>query len=82
MSDQRDRFAELCNGCGLPMLERVDPYGLLMLSSSEMDQFTTELATLRQREKARPHSALLDRIDQLARRCLADPDLQLRIDGD
>ncbi|MBR7831455.1 hypothetical protein KDK95_34475 [Actinospica sp. MGRD01-02] len=80
--DSSDLFAELCGGCGLPMLERIDPYGSLMLSSAEMDQFVTELSGLRQREKARFSGELFDRIEQLARRCSADSDLQLRIDGD
>lgn len=64
------------------MLERIDPYGSLQLSSAEMDQFMAELATLKRREKARPHDVLLGQIEQLARRCSADSDLQLRIDGD
>lgn len=82
VSDAGDHFAGLCGGCGLPMLERVDPYGSLVLSSAEMDQFMAELATLRQGEKARPHSALLARVEQVAWQCSTDPDLQLRIEGD
>jgi hypothetical protein len=50
------------------MLERIDLYGSLVLSSAEMDQFIAELSTLRQREMARLAGALLDRIEQLARR--------------
>jgi hypothetical protein len=80
--DQGDLFAELCSGCDLPTQERIDPYGSLVLSSEEMDQFVTELSALRQREKARFSGTLLDRIEQLARRCSADSELQLRIDGD
>lgn len=82
MLDDGDRFAELCSSCGLPMLERVDPFGSLTLSCEEMDQFLEELAVLQQRENRPPHVALLDRIRQLAQTCAADPDLQLRIDGD
>ena len=80
--DPSDLFAGLCGSCGLPMLERIDPYGSLVLSSAEMDQFIMELSAVRQQEKARRSGELLDRIEQLARRCSADPDLQLRIDGD
>lgn len=82
VSDQGDHFAELCGGCGLPMLQRVDPYGSLVLSITEMDQFVAEVGVLRLREAARAHGALLERIEQLAQRCAADSDLQLRIDGD
>jgi hypothetical protein len=64
------------------MLERIDPYGDLVLSSAEMEQFVTELAVLRQRGGAFPHGALLARIEQVARQCSGDPDLQLRIEGD
>jgi len=80
--DTRHLFAELWSGCGLPMLERIDPYGSLVLSSTEMDQFMVELSALRQREEARTSGELLDRIEQLALRCSDDSDLQLRIDGD
>lgn len=80
--DDGDRFAMLCGGSKLPMLERVDPYGSLVLSSAEMDQFIEELAILRQREGAPACGVLLDRIERLARKCAADADLQLRLDGD
>jgi hypothetical protein len=80
--DQSDHFAMLCDGCGLPMLERIAPYGSLVLSSAEMDQFITELLALRQQETARRSESQLDRIEQIARQCSADSDLQLRIDGD
>jgi hypothetical protein len=82
VSDDGDHFAELCSGCGLPMLERVDPYGSLVLSSEEMEQFLAELAVLRRRETARPYQVLLDQIERLAGECATGVDLQLRIDGD
>jgi hypothetical protein len=80
--DDGDHFAELCSGCGLPMLERVDPYGSLVLSSEEMEQFLAELAVLRRQETARPHQVLLDQVGRLASECATGRDLQLRIDGD
>jgi hypothetical protein len=64
------------------MLERVDPYGSLTLSSVEMGQFLSELDALRSREHTRPDEGLLDQIRELALRCDGDPDLELCIEGD
>jgi hypothetical protein len=80
--DKGDHFAELCGGCALPMLERVDPYGSLVLTSEEMEQFLAELAVLQRRETAGPHRVLLERVERLASECATSTDLQLRIDGD
>ncbi|WP_030508290.1 hypothetical protein [Microbispora rosea] len=63
-----------------PMLERVDPYGSLILSPAEMPQLLSELARL-------PTSAAQDveairRLEDLARRCAAGPVTELHLDGD
>ena len=80
--DSADRFAWLCRGSGLPMLERVDPYGSLTLSSAEMEQFLSELDALRSQERARLDEELLNQIRELAVECAGDSDLELRIEGD
>ncbi|MEW9527749.1 hypothetical protein [Microbispora sp. NPDC049125] len=82
--DPKDVFVRLVGqvrGRGThPMLERVDPYGSLILSPAEMPQFLAELARL-------PTSAAQDveairRLEDLARRCAADPATELHLDGD
>src|SRR5690349_4232711 len=40
--DSRDVFAGICGRSKLPMLRRVDPYGDLILTPSDMHQFMEE----------------------------------------
>ncbi|WP_405063900.1 hypothetical protein OG474_20265 [Kribbella sp. NBC_01505] len=78
LGDPDDVFAGLCARSDLPMLGRVDPYGDLVLTTSEMPQFLAELAA----EHAREPQELLTGIRQLAERCAAEPGTELHLVGD
>ncbi|UKJ64616.1 hypothetical protein H1Q78_04140 [Cellulosimicrobium cellulans] len=79
--DDGDVLARVLPRSGLPMLARVDPYGDVVLSSSEMEQLLDELHVLVSRS-ARSDVVVLDRVVALAERCLRDPGAELRFEGD
>ncbi|WP_217247191.1 hypothetical protein [Streptomyces sp. AC602_WCS936] len=80
--DESDVFADLSESAGLPMLQRVDPYGSLILTAQQMEQFLLEIRELRSGCDRTPHSSQLERIDALAVRCAGDSSLELHLEGD
>ncbi|PWU46268.1 hypothetical protein DLE60_16660 [Micromonospora globispora] len=65
-----------------PMLDRIDPYGVLELTPAEMTQFIGELDVLVENVQNVGEHRVLDAIRGLAGRCLVDSDLRLRFVGD
>lgn len=64
------------------MLNRVDPYGTLVLSSNEMNQFISEIEAELLRVEDPELKEFLQGVLRLARDCHADKETQLRLDGD
>jgi hypothetical protein len=64
------------------MLERVDPYGDLILSSAEMPQFLEELDHLRAATESAGEREVLMELARLAAVCREDPTLELHLVGD
>ncbi|MET7943459.1 hypothetical protein [Streptomyces sp. NPDC005302] len=77
-----DTFAGVCADSGLPLLSRVDPYRSLILTVADMPQFVSEIEATRARCGDAKTVALLDAVHALARRCAAQPDLEIHLDGD
>ncbi|GAA2896803.1 hypothetical protein GCM10010517_61810 [Streptosporangium fragile] len=65
-----------------PMLGRVDPYGTLVLTCSEMPQLLQELAYLAGLAVDEAEARMIDRVAEIARACAGDPASELRLDGD
>ncbi|HLU74571.1 MAG TPA: hypothetical protein VKZ82_20495 [Nonomuraea sp.] len=84
--DRHDAFVRLVDQIRgrstSPMLERVDPYRSLILTSLDMPQFLHELAELRPLARTAEDLRVLQEFEDLARECAADPTLQLHLDGD
>ena len=80
--DTRDLFARICGRSKLPMLRRVDPYGDLILSSSEVPQFLEELKAELELTTGDEERSLLTAVSKLAERCLTDPSTELHLQGD
>ncbi|WP_329328775.1 hypothetical protein [Streptomyces luteogriseus] len=80
--DLHDKFARLCGSSMLPMLSRVDPYGTLILSSSEMDQFISEIEVEFLRVEDPVMKDFLKSALRLARECREEEEMKLRLDGD
>ena len=80
--DTRDVLARICGRSKLPMLRRVDPYGDLILSSSEVPQFLEELKTELELATGDEERSLLTAVSKLAERCLTDPSTELQLQGD
>lgn len=74
--DSDESFARACASSGLPMLSRADPYGSLVLSGEEMEQFIAEVASLDIDPNVRTE------VLALARSCASLPEHELRLDGD
>ncbi len=64
------------------MLSRVDPYGTLILSSSEMDQFISEIEAEFLRVEDPVVKEFLESALRLAGECREKREMQLRLDGD
>ncbi|MFE6235641.1 hypothetical protein [Cellulosimicrobium sp. NPDC057862] len=79
--DDGDVLARLLPASGLPMLARVDPYGDVVLSGSEMEQLLDELHVLRSRSD-RSEAVVIDKVVVLAERCRGEPGCELRFEGD
>jgi len=80
--DLHDKFARLCESSALPMLSRVDSYGTLILSSSEMDQFIAEIEIEFLQMEDPAVKEFLKSVLRLARECQEEEEMQLRLDGD
>ncbi|MGA5564860.1 hypothetical protein ACPCUV_27360 [Streptomyces platensis] len=80
--DLHDKFARLCESSTLPTLSRVDPYGTLILTSSEMDQFISEIEVECMRIEDPAVQNFLKNTLRLARECQKEEAMQLRLDGD
>ncbi|GAA2188098.1 hypothetical protein [Micromonospora lupini] len=65
-----------------PMLERIDPYGVLELSSVEMPQFLSELDVLVEQAESAGEEKVLAAVRRLAETCRDDEALCLRFIGD
>ena len=79
--DDGDVLARLLPASGLPMLARVDPYGDVVLSSSEMEQLLDELRILMDRSSP-PDAVVLGAVVALAERCRRELGAELRFEGD
>lgn len=81
VGDDDDIIARTFSGSGKPMLSRVDPYGDLILSPAEMDQFIAEAGSLAggvdETDVGR-----IRRVLELARRCRDTPGTELHLQGD
>jgi hypothetical protein len=80
--DLHDKFARLCGSSVLPMLSRVDPYGTLILTSGEMDQFISEVEVEFLRVQDPAVKEFLEGALRLAHECREKGEMQLRLDGD
>ncbi|MFJ8021074.1 hypothetical protein [Streptomyces sp. NPDC096311] len=80
--DGADSFSRMCAESDTPMLQRVDPYGSLVLTAQQMEQFVQEVDLLRGRTESTSNIAQLDRIKTLAERCMGDSLLELHLEGD
>ncbi|MEV8508226.1 hypothetical protein AB0368_25885 [Actinoplanes sp. NPDC051475] len=86
IGDTRFRFAqavERAQHCGsTPMLDRIDPYGVLELSSDEMPQFLSELNQMLAAAVDDRDRQVLEAVRSLAERCRDDRHLSRRLVGD
>jgi hypothetical protein len=86
VGDTRFRFAEAVERAqhkgSTPMLDRIDVYGLLELSSDEMPQFLGELDQLLTAATSDQECEVLKAVHRLGERCRADRNLTLRLVGD
>lgn len=80
--DGADVFAGLCVRSGLPMLNRVDPYGTLILTAQDMPQFLSELDAVRGVTGAGSGREVLDAVRRLAERCAAGASMEVHLEGD
>lgn len=64
------------------MLDRIDPYGLLELTSVEMPQFLGELNVLVEQAEGPDEERILDAVRRLAETCRDSATLCLRFVGD
>lgn len=80
--DTADKFAQLCSVSDLPMLNRVDPYGTVILTSVEMEQFIAEIDSVRESVIIPSDLAVLADVSRLARICSHDSSMELHLEGD
>lgn len=80
--DPQGTFSDLCEASALPMLSRVKPWGTLVLSSNEMDQFISEVETELAQLSDPGAGELLAGVLRLARECREQRMMQLHLDGD
>jgi hypothetical protein len=78
--DGDDFFADRCQHSELPMLGRAKPYGQLVLTPAQMDQFIAEVSALRPADTTADDR--LARILALADRCRATTGSELHLQGD
>ena len=86
VGDTRFRFAKAVERAqhrgSTPMLDRIDLYGTLELSSDEMPQFLSELGQALAAAVDEPEHQVIEAVRRLAERCRDDRDLALRLVGD
>jgi hypothetical protein len=80
--DGDDVFARICVRSQLPMLSRVDPYGDLVLTTSEMPQLLAEVNEELGLATTAPERELLAAVRRMAERCAADTSTELHLEGD
>lgn len=78
VTDRDNRFAALLNevhrsGPHLA-LDRIDPYGYVVMSTAELEQLSKELSALAERAQRDADRELIERIELLVSRCLAEGD--------
>ena len=86
VADTRLRFAAAVeraqHGGSMPLLDRIDLYGTLELSSDEMPQFLGELDPLLSAAADEREREVLEAVRRLAERCCDDRNLAIRFVGD
>ncbi|WP_156325388.1 hypothetical protein [Nonomuraea sp. SBT364] len=86
VGDRADVFVRLVERArgrsGVPMLERVDPYGDLILTSEEMPQFLAGLDYLAGLAETAGERDILENVARLAAVCREDATLELHLVGD
>jgi hypothetical protein len=82
VGDGKGLFSQLCEESRKPMLQRIKPFGSLILTTLDMPQFVTEVGSLRSPAGSAAQQALLDDIERLARACGDDRALELHLEGD
>ncbi|MEG8281213.1 MULTISPECIES: hypothetical protein [unclassified Streptomyces] len=80
--DGSDLFARICESSNLPMLNRVDPYGTLILTSQDMPQFLSEVDVERSSVDGDSERNILTAIRGLAERCADEVSMELHLEGD
>src|SRR5690242_20916565 len=85
--DWDDDFVRLldrvCHRSHTPTLDRIDPYGDLVVSGAEAADLLDELPILRTAAAAGAEETFVSELDRLARRCAANPtDHHLHFIGD
>ena len=86
VGDTRFRFVQAVersrHSGSTPMLDRIDPYGTLELSSDEMPQFLSELDPMLAAAVDDREHQVIEAVRGLAERCRDDRHLALRLVGD
>jgi hypothetical protein len=80
--DGSDLFARICESSDLPLLNRVDPYGTLILTGAEMPQFIAEVDTVRGLVDGESEREILTDIRRLAERRASEASMELHLEGD
>jgi hypothetical protein len=80
--DGSDLFARICVSSNLPMLNRVDPYGTLVLTAQEMPQFLSEVDAARSSVDGESERDILADIRRVAERCAGEASMELHLEGD
>ncbi|MFC4145488.1 hypothetical protein ACFO0M_04395 [Micromonospora mangrovi] len=65
-----------------PLLDRVDPLGELVVGADAVSQLLADLRCLAEVAEAPAERDQVRRLALLARRCLHDPDVEIRFEGD
>ncbi|MEU6367601.1 hypothetical protein ABZ876_18125 [Streptomyces sp. NPDC046931] len=80
--DGSDVFARICESSNLPMLNRVDPYGTLILTAQDMPQFLSEVDAVTSSVDRGTDRDILTAIRSLAQQCAAEASMELHLEGD
>ncbi|MCM0678778.1 hypothetical protein NCC78_29490 [Micromonospora phytophila] len=77
-----DLIRRVRGGGRTPLLDRVDPVGLLVVSADRTPQLLAELRCLAEVARTNPEMTHVRRLDRLARRCRQDREMEIRFEGD